>query len=184
MEEGREKGVISPAASSPAGARGGSRDQPLRPASLSCGWQEAGGEGKPGVGRRRRGISTIPPGAGRRVCGAGQGCCHPGHCSALPAPHRAAAALQHRGQREEEEERGCFSTADSGRAPPLGGLPFQRNGEGSAPRRAPQGRPRRGGGRAAAPCGSAPPPPPPGLPSPARPRHGAREAPSPVGKRR
>lgn len=190
MEEG--KGVISPPASSPAGARGGSRALHLRRAGLACRRPEE--KGSPEEVRGEGEASAIPPRSGRKglraLCPAWPDWGAAARGTA-PAPHRGRASSRLReGGRE-----GGVSTADSARAPPprRGSRPFQRWGGDSAPRRAPrrslrargcrsggsaQGWLRRGGGRAAAPCGSAPPPA--GLPSPARPR----EEPSAIGKRR
>lgn len=83
-EKGRENGVISPPASSPAGASGGSRAVPPGRAGGRRPAEKGRSEEK---GNQRH--SQL--GAGRRVCGRSAllgrtGLCRPGHCSVRTAP--------------------------------------------------------------------------------------------------
>lgn len=124
--QGRESSSVSPPCQALLRVSGGRRRRKARRR-----WEEKGNQ------------RHSSPGAGRRVCGAGLGLLPPGALQrpSRSAPRRAAAALQHRGQREEDEAgRGCFRTADSSRAPPLGGQrsAFQHHEERSEPRTAPQ----------------------------------------------
>lgn len=174
----------------------------LRRSGLACGWQEAGGEGKPGGGRRRRRTSAVPPfpGAGRRVCGRSAllgrtGLLPPG---ALQRLHRAGLR-----RRFSTADRGggagrcggvvvCVkvSTADSGRRPPLRSAPQAAPGV-SARWRDKAGGVQHRGERRRAPCAEAGVPQrpaaprlPPGCPPRRAPAVPHGEEPSPFGRRR
>lgn len=128
-EKGRENGVISPPASSPAGASGGSRAVPPGRAGGRRPAEKGRSEEK---GNQRH--SQL--GAGRRVCGRSAllgrtGLCRPGHCSARTAPGCGGASAPRTAPGPSGTGRGRVSVCLSVCVP----VCVQHRGQRRAPRR-------------------------------------------------